>query len=350
MIVFLYRPSPQIPNPSVRAASLCYDASAYNIRSQNQQMDNASFDITWIFLQTLFMAINTILWTMSYPEVRAVHPKEELEEHINIGISIVDRCTDRWPGSLAAANLYRKLSDACLRSYSHSERASSSSLSASSPASALDAPSPASEVSSTTATSQVFSLKAPDAPTFGHVFNEAPDNFAANAYHKNLSVAQPAFRTGSIFVTPARTQTDRRFSYFPPEFPPQMPNSWNNIPPLPQHMQPLQPPNIPPQPRARSGPATIRFTEQPVVQPQAAPIFTTNQFQDPSLFMQAPILNFGPHLYEDQNFAQTGRTDSLSLEQQQELLQSLETQGMDWIDSNLGLMIPQKQHFYGAEG
>jgi len=80
MIVFLFRPSPQVPKPSVRAAILCYDASAYNIKMQDRQMDNPSVDITWIFLQSLFMAVNTILWTISYPEVRTLHSKEELEE------------------------------------------------------------------------------------------------------------------------------------------------------------------------------------------------------------------------------------------------------------------------------
>lgn len=295
------------------------------------------------------MAVNTILWSISYPEVRALHAKEELEEHVNLAIGVIDRCTERWPGTAAAAGLYRRISEACMRSYSHSERASSSSLTGSSPASALDGASPASTTSSNTAP-QVYQQKL-DVPTFGYVFNEAPDSFAADAYHKNLAASQPSFRTGSIFVTPATTQTDRRFSYFPPEYSQQLPSSWDNIPPLPQHAHALDPPNIPRQARQRSGQSTVEFAVSGDLTnlAQDVPQFQISQYQDPAFFGVPQALNFAPHLYDDFSYGQSGRSDSLSLTQQQELLASLETGGMDWIDNNLGLTMPQ-QHLYGSEG
>jgi len=314
MIVFLFRPSPQVPKPSVRAAILCYDASAYNIKMQDRQMDNPSVDITWIFLQSLFMAVNTILWTISYPEVRTLHSKEELEELLQIAISIMVRCIDRWPGSRAASELYSKLGKACLRSYDFQERSHPpSSLSANSPASLTDANSPNSEFSSATTGSLAHSQKtAEPLPAFGYVFDQAPDNFAATEYHNSLQPPpQPSFRSGSIFFSPPSMQTDRRFSYFPPEFTQQiLPNGWEPMGPPP----PNQNPNI----------------------TSTAPIINMSTMSDPSYFMQ-PISNFGPHLYAEQNYDMPDREGSLSQQQQAELMQSLETDGLSGIDSYLGL-------------
>src|SRR5450432_4138631 len=127
ILVFLFRPSPQVPKPSIRAANFCYDACAYNIKMQNQQMNNpSSVDITWIFLQSLFMALNTILWVTSFPEIRNNHSKEEVEELAEAAIRIITRCRERWPGSGSAAQLYSKLTKASLKSYTATENVHSS--------------------------------------------------------------------------------------------------------------------------------------------------------------------------------------------------------------------------------
>jgi hypothetical protein len=94
---------------------------------QQNQIDNPSVDITWVFLQSLFMAVNTILWSISYPEVRQLHAKVEVEEIVEIAISLINKCRDRWPGSAAAAQLYSKLAKACLKSYTVSDSIHSSS-------------------------------------------------------------------------------------------------------------------------------------------------------------------------------------------------------------------------------
>jgi len=106
-------------------------------------------------------------------------------------------------------------------------------------------------------------------------------------------------------------QTDRRFSYFPPEFTQQiLPNGWEPMGPPP----PNQNPNI----------------------TSTAPIINMSTMSDPSYFMQ-PISNFGPHLYAEQNYDMPDREGSLSQQQQAELMQSLETDGLSGIDSYLGL-------------
>jgi hypothetical protein len=306
MFVFMYRPSPQVPKPSVRAAILCYDAAAYNVKASAKDVENPSMDITWIFIQVMFMAINTLLWTISYKEVRSLHGKEELEELLRTALDIINKCKERWPGCASAAQLYETLGKACLKSYNIDAHPPSS-LSANSPVSLTDANSPsASEHSSATTGSLAHSHKAHDTPpTFGYVFDQAPDSFAATEYHNSLQAPQqPSFRSNSIFVNPASAQTDRRFSYFPPEFnqPQTLPNSWTPIP------APAPAPNI-----------QLNVSTSP-------PMPTFNSFGDPSYFMQ-PQYNFGPALYAD-NFDMPDRTGSLSHQQQQELMESLETEGL----------------------
>lgn len=117
MVVFLFRPSPQVPRPSVRAAGLCYDACEYNIYMQRRQIETKSVDLTWIFTQSIFMAVNTILWALSYEDVRRAHPREEVEKHLMVAMEAITLASDRWPGVTSALELYQTLIEACLRVY-----------------------------------------------------------------------------------------------------------------------------------------------------------------------------------------------------------------------------------------
>lgn len=311
MLVFLFRPSPQVPKPSVRSAIMCYDAVAYNIRMQSKQAETAMVDITWIFLLTVFMAVNTILWTISYPEVRSLHSKEELEEHVDMALDIIVKCRERWPGTAAASNLYSKLAKACLRSYDMNESSQPpSSRSANSPSSLADTNSPsASEHSSTATGSLAHSQKAfHSPPQFGIVFDQLPEQIPAFDYSSPLP---PSFRSNSIFANPSSMQTDRRFSYFPPDFtqPQTPPTSWNLEAGLGQSQ--LQPPLPTP-------------TRNPVI-------------ADPTYFMQPMPYSFGPHMFTNENYDTEMRSGSLSQEQQIELMQSLETDGITEIDNFINL-------------
>lgn len=117
MIIFLYRPSPQIPTPSLAAACTCFEACTFNVRMHRNQVATKSVDLTWIWTQTLFMALNTILWAISYPEIRMDHSKAVVENHIMQAQECIVAAAERWPGVEAAMELYETLISACLKAY-----------------------------------------------------------------------------------------------------------------------------------------------------------------------------------------------------------------------------------------
>ncbi|KAL4935600.1 hypothetical protein BDV06DRAFT_234177 [Aspergillus oleicola] len=121
MIVFMHRPSPQIPEPSVGAARRCYEASVFNVFMHREQIATGSVDLTWIFTQSLFMALNTILWSLSYPEIRKEHQLQEVERSLEVALEGIMLAAERWPGVRSAGMLYENLIAACLRAYNTEE-------------------------------------------------------------------------------------------------------------------------------------------------------------------------------------------------------------------------------------
>ncbi|KAB8339200.1 hypothetical protein FH972_022134 [Carpinus fangiana] len=117
IVVFLYRPSPQVPRPSGDAAVMCYEACEFNIHMQREQIQTRSVELTWIFTQSLFMAVNTILWSLSYKEVRQLHSREKVKDHLDLALEAIKLASERWPGVSSALELYELLIDACLTIY-----------------------------------------------------------------------------------------------------------------------------------------------------------------------------------------------------------------------------------------
>ena len=117
MIVFLYRPSPQVPRPSLDAALKCFDACEYNIYMQREQIAKKNVDLTWIFTQSIFMAINTMLWSLSYEEVRRKYKREAVERHLDVAMEAIQLASERWPGVASAVQLYQNLISAILKIY-----------------------------------------------------------------------------------------------------------------------------------------------------------------------------------------------------------------------------------------
>lgn len=145
MIVFLYRPSPQVPKPTADAARHCVEASIFNIYMQREQIAKSIVDLTWVFTQSLFMALNAILWALSYPEIRKEYSKENMEKHIDVAQEAIYLASQRWPGVESALELYQNLIAACLKAYDGHRETSyvvDSSSSKTSPASLHDAPTP----------------------------------------------------------------------------------------------------------------------------------------------------------------------------------------------------------------
>lgn len=117
MIVFLFRPSPQVPKPSLAAALKCFEACRYAVYLLRAQITAKNVDLTWIFTQSIFMAINTLLWTLSFAEVRKQNPKAEVQAHLATGLEAIDLAASRWPGVASAHELYVHITSAILKIY-----------------------------------------------------------------------------------------------------------------------------------------------------------------------------------------------------------------------------------------
>ncbi|KAI0165656.1 hypothetical protein GGR57DRAFT_130348 [Xylariaceae sp. FL1272] len=216
MIVTLHRPSPQVPRPSLQSAMKCFDSSAFVIDISSKQMMAAAVDITWVFLLTLYMSLNTLLWCVaSYPDVRAAHSRDKVQELVNVALDIIDQCVERWPGTASASQLYSTLTKACLQSYeSNNTPILSSPGSLNTPPSQADTSSPHPNPSSANQTPQ----RAFKPPQFGAVFGSTPESMENYALDSNFP-PHPTFRSNSIFLNPASSDhLGRRFSYFPPDF------------------------------------------------------------------------------------------------------------------------------------
>ena len=222
MIVFMYRPSPQVPRSTPAAALQCYDSSAFIINLGSQQVKKAAIDITWVFLLTVYMSINTVLWCVTYREVREAHPREDLEALINTALEVLDQCAERWPGAAAASQLYGVFAKACMQSYDNarddpimlSAFTSSPSLDDSSSPSLSESSMPSS-LSGNSAPPQapVFNL-----PQFGGMFSPPEPVSATFGFDNPFQPQHPQFRTNSIFLSPSSGEHGgRRLSNFAPD-------------------------------------------------------------------------------------------------------------------------------------
>jgi len=228
MIITMHRPSPQVLKPTSNAALKCFDSALYIISLSNQQVMKSAIDITWVFLLTIYMSLNALLWSLSYSEVRAQHSKEEVEELVAVAVDIIDVCSSRWPGSASAAELYAALAKACMHSYDAKEESPVTPTNAvehsalNTPPSTADTSSPGSDSTTPGPSSQQRLQQAPlfNSP-FGYVFG-ATDQEMSTQYNYDAGLSrfdnQPAFRSNSIFHNPGTDQNARRGSYFPPDF------------------------------------------------------------------------------------------------------------------------------------
>ncbi|PNY26346.1 Transcriptional activator protein acu-15 [Tolypocladium capitatum] len=215
MRTVLYRPSPQVPQPSPRAANICFESSAFVLQQSQKQVEGGNVSITWVFLLALNSALNALLWATSYQEVRQAHPREEVEDLVNLSLLCLDRCVERWPATAYTSELYGIISRACLQSYE--ARGADNQRSGFSFASPPSVPEPQSPPGSH---AQPVNSQQQDpflnAPQFGFVFDSAPESVSAYPFDPNFP-PQPTFRSNSIFCNPGTDSNGRRFSYFPPD-------------------------------------------------------------------------------------------------------------------------------------
>jgi hypothetical protein len=208
MVVFMFRPSPQCSTPSVEAAQRCFPACTWNIAMHRDQIRRGNVDMTWIFTQAMFMTINTILWTLSFEQIRQEHPREEVQQDLDVALECIKLASERWPGVISALELYKTLITACMRIY---DQAGNVEISAASP----------SEAGPSQATSPVAQLASPFIPpartsapeiTYGHMdqmsyadSSSYPNGYITAHAPRSASYAPPA-QPSSNFVYNTQTQ------------------------------------------------------------------------------------------------------------------------------------------------
>ncbi|KAI0420481.1 hypothetical protein F5X98DRAFT_332374 [Xylaria grammica] len=279
MVVTLHRPSPQVPRPSVQSATKCFDSAAFVIDISSKQMMSAAVDITWVFLLTLYMSLNTLLWCVtSYADVRAAHSREEVQELVNIALDIIDQCVERWPGTASASELYSILTKACLQSYDSSGTPHLSSPgSLNTPPSQTETSSPnAMELSSAMPTTKP-GAPAFNPPQFGYVFGSVPESVEHYSFDNTLP-QHPTFRSNSIFLNPASNDhTGRRFSYFPPDFTQTDGLSGIDLSSPPSESTTISPPFLSSPPRAQTSPESMSSIQAttPAMSTMSTPLLST---------------------------------------------------------------------------
>lgn len=267
MIISLYRPSPQIPDPSATAAAKCYEASRQVIKISSTQIKASAVDITYIFLSTIHTALSTLLWSVSYAEVRADHPADEVKDITETALEIFDQCSEFLPEPQAVSEFYDVLISVSLRRYHIKEEPIS--------------PTPGIQhlpnssgfgqpglLNSTISSPDMFATpQVPptpqdkgtpifQAPSFRYVFDGTPEQEPpADLHNSPFRPSQPMFRSNSIFGSPS-TDPGRRLSHWAPE----STTSFNHNAPVDAQGPPtgrfepsMSPPNDPTTPIAMPG-------------------------------------------------------------------------------------------------
>ena len=311
IIVLLFRPSPQIPNPSAQAAIKCFNASAYNVRMQRRQIHESSVDITWILVQSLFMALNTILWSISYPEVRKLNPKHELEELLDLGLESIRLCSDRWPGAASAYELYRELSKVRLRVYTDQPTSPSAVYSPSteaSPGSLLATMSQSCK--SSPSTTSIFPQTSPSV----HEPQTSPTMWDQHPTPALSAIgSSPSPHYINAFPDLSLQAADSAFKPFSPDLTDAL--AWDAL-----H---TSPPALPTVPLSND---TVAFA--------------------PDTFNTSPNGAFAQLMYPPQAMPFQPEYDGLSAAQQMELMDTLESKGMEHI----GNLLDQSKNFFNSLG
>jgi hypothetical protein len=304
---------------------------------QHNQIARKSVELTWIFTQSLFMAINTILWTLSYYEIRQEHSRDEVEKDLNVAMDCIAKAIERWPGVASAHQLYPHLIDACLRIY---EKDGDIPIAVGSPESTMDS-------ARSRTTSPTFVPPPPAAQSaqplnstlsepkmaFGYFINEQPSAFNPptnrdiNMTVPQASPAVPIPQTNgmsspSTLDTPSRRGTDRtgsNTSYGGMSFDSNFdPNSQFN--PLPNTFQDL----------AVNWNGTFNLSSS-----QNAPNIPALSPFDPPLFSMDPLHSNVPlsdYLYPPSWNLDASRGAGLTHQQQSELMHTLQEEGPSQIN------------------
>lgn len=146
MRIFLFHPTPQLPQPSLDATIRCYDSSVKGIHLQKKMYDEKTIEFTWVYLHQIYTATLTLIWALYNEGVRELHRKEYVESNFEISLSLLTVLAERWPGTEAAADLFSRLAQAALQNYATDQEKSPKSMHSSPPShSTTTSPSPRKE-------------------------------------------------------------------------------------------------------------------------------------------------------------------------------------------------------------
>ena len=359
MIVFLYRPSPQVPRPSLDAALKCFDACEYNIHMQQAQIKNKNVDLTWIFTQSIFMAINTMLWSLSYDEVRRQHKREAVERHLGVAMDAIQLASERWPGVASAVQLYQNLIQAILGIY---EKDGDVPISAATPS---DAASPSATFPdtfsrsrgtspATVASSSVATPPGGSAP-FGHIHQQSRRSLEQPPpvpYSSDLDLPMstpparqtPPVASSSAYQPPnAGNMPAMQNNYHDPSHNHQQPqyfDPYNQFNALPEFTPELTVPGWTAaqhhQPQFAHAPMQNQYNNY-----ANNPVFDPNNPSYPFPGSYDPNTGNDPFMQEQQHWDMDAGSFGTGLNQreQEELMQSLETDGMEDIQSMISATI-----------
>ncbi|KAK5019759.1 hypothetical protein LTR16_000265 [Cryomyces antarcticus] len=339
-------PSPQVPRPSTAAAIKCYDACQKNIVLQRAQMEKNGVDITWIFTQAIFMAINSMLWSLSYSEIRRLHLREEVEGNLRIAMEAIRLASDRWPGVLSAIELYNNLIDALMKIY---DKDGDIPISTNSPSDMTDTTSPAStfpdapnhsRTTSPAATANGSVASRPERPPpFGYI-SASGESVPTVADPYPATSSSPANAPQTIYQTmssaPLQTQamnteqqhlnideyTERidfdptsHFNALPTGFSGSM--SWNPA-------------------FIASQPGFYGFAvpgSDPIYDPpRTNDFFSVNSTNNIGILLTTPTDQYANSIYQPYWYPEGQHGSGLNQTQQEELMQMMETDGMQDID------------------
>lgn len=124
MRIFLFHPTPQLPQPSLDATIRCYDSSVKGINLQKKMYDQKTIEFTWVYLHQIYTATLTLIWALYNEGVRELHSKEDVESNFETSLSLLTVLAERWPGTEAAADLFARLAQAALQNYTTNQEKS----------------------------------------------------------------------------------------------------------------------------------------------------------------------------------------------------------------------------------
>ncbi|KAK5134940.1 hypothetical protein LTR08_005891 [Meristemomyces frigidus] len=368
MVVFLYRPSPQVPQPSLSAALKCFDACDSLIYLLREQITNKNVDLTWIFTQSIFMSINAMLWSLSFVEVRRKHSKAEVEKHLEVAIEAIQLASERWPGVASAVQLYYNLISAIMKIYEKDgdipRTTATPSDMASPPGTFPDAFNRSRTTSPATASNASVATP-PGGPPFGYLQQQARGSVEMPPpvpYQSSINPAQPMSSPSTLqtppiapVVYPPGSESMPMFQRMysddvSPQMPPFDPNSYTNpLPHLPQWTPAFSGPDwVGPSPQQHMAYGTnMQMPMQQMYPGYANPPFDPNGQAYPFPVAVDPNAN-ATWMNQAWDMEPGVFGNGLNFDQQQELMHSLETDGMEdiqsMITSTLSAIMPKQPY------